>query len=62
MDGDEAFERDRGFVREEVVAAITLSEENRRISVFPTEQYDDYRHDELDGGGRPTDWARTPRI
>lgn len=42
-------------VREEVVAAITLSEENGRMSVFEGGDYDDYQRDELGGVWRPTD-------
>lgn len=42
-------------VREEVVAAITLSEENGRMSVFENGKYDDYQRDELGGVWRPTD-------
>ncbi|ELZ19671.1 hypothetical protein C475_22039 [Halosimplex carlsbadense 2-9-1] len=42
-------------VREEVVAAITLSEENGRMSVFQDGEYDDYQRDELGGVWRPTD-------
>lgn len=42
-------------VREEVVAAVTLSEENGRITVFEGGKYDDYLHDELGGVWRPTE-------
>ncbi|WP_234972362.1 diadenylate cyclase [Halobaculum gomorrense] len=42
-------------VREEVVAAITLSEENGRMSIFKDGDYDDYQRDELGGTWRPTD-------
>lgn len=42
-------------VREEVVAAITLSEENGRVSIFRDGTYDDYQRDELGGVWRPTD-------
>ncbi len=42
-------------VREEVVTAITLSEENGRMSVFKHGEYDDYQRDELGGVWRPTD-------
>ncbi|MDZ7702353.1 MAG: diadenylate cyclase [Halobacteriales archaeon] len=41
-------------VREEVVAAITLSEENGRMSIFEDGEYDDYQRDELGGAWRPT--------
>ena len=40
-------------VREEVVAAITLSEENGRMSLFEDGDYDDYQRDELGGVWRP---------
>lgn len=42
-------------VREEVVAAITLSEENGRMSIFKNGDYDDYQRDELGGVWRPAD-------
>jgi hypothetical protein len=42
-------------VREEVVAAITLSEENGRMSVFENGEYDDYRRDGLGGVWRPAE-------
>lgn len=42
-------------LRKEVVAAITLSEENGRMSVFQDGKYDDYQRDELGGVWRPTD-------
>jgi hypothetical protein len=42
-------------VREEVVAAITLSEENGRVSVFQDGDYDDYLRGELGGVWRPSD-------
>jgi hypothetical protein len=40
-------------VREEVVAAITLGEENSRMSLFEDGDYDDYQRDELGGVWRP---------
>jgi hypothetical protein len=40
--------------RDEVVAAVTLSEENGRVSVFKDGQYDDYQRSELGGVWRPT--------
>lgn len=36
-------------VREEVVATVTLSEENGRMSIFKDGDYDDYLRDELGG-------------
>lgn len=42
-------------VRSEVLAAITLSEENGRMSIFENGDYDDYQRDELGGVWRPTD-------
>lgn len=42
-------------VREEVVAAITLSEENGRVSIFQDGEYDDYQRDELGDVWRSTD-------
>lgn len=42
-------------VRDEVVAAITLSEENGRVSIFQDGDYDDYQRDELGGEWRPSD-------
>ena len=42
-------------VREEVVAAITLSEENGRMTVFTEGSYDDYQRDELGGEWRLAD-------
>lgn len=42
-------------VRAEVVVAITLSEENGRMTIFNDGEYDDYRRDELGGVWRPTD-------
>lgn len=42
-------------IREEVVAAITLSEENGRMSVFEGGEYDDYQRNELGGKWRPKD-------
>jgi len=36
-------------VREEVIATITLSEENGRMSIFEDGSYDDYLRDELGG-------------
>jgi hypothetical protein len=42
-------------VREEVLAAVTLSEEDGRVSVFQAGEYDDYQRDELGGVWRPTD-------
>jgi hypothetical protein len=42
-------------VREEVVAAITLSEENGRVTVFTDGTYNDYQRNELGGVWRPTD-------
>ncbi len=45
-------------VREEVVAAITLSEEDGRMTVFRNGNYDDYQRGELGGVWRPTDEPR----
>lgn len=42
-------------IREEVVAAITLSEENGRVSVFENGNYEDYQRDELGGVWHPSD-------
>jgi hypothetical protein len=42
-------------VRDEVMAAITLSEENGRMSIFKDGKYDDYQRDDLGGVWRPTD-------
>jgi diadenylate cyclase len=42
-------------VRAEVVAAITLSEEDGRMSVFQDGGYEDYQRHELGGVWRPTD-------
>lgn len=42
-------------VREEVVAAITLSEEDGRMTVFEDGDYNDYQRDELGGVWRPSD-------
>lgn len=42
-------------VREEVVAAITLSEENGRMSIFEDGDFDDYQRSELGGVWRPTE-------
>ena len=42
-------------VRSEVVAAITLSEENGRVSIFQDGSYEDYKRDELGGVWRPSD-------
>jgi DNA integrity scanning protein DisA with diadenylate cyclase activity len=36
-------------VREEVIATITLSEENGRMSIFEDGEYEDYLRDELGG-------------
>ena len=41
-------------VRDEIVAAITLSEENGRMTVFTEGIYDDYQRDELGGEWRLT--------
>jgi len=42
-------------VREEVVAAVTLSEENGRMTIFEDGEYDDYQRDALGGVWRPSD-------
>lgn len=42
-------------LREEVVAVITLSEENGRMSIFEDGDYEDYQRAELGGVWRPTD-------
>jgi diadenylate cyclase len=42
-------------VRSEVVAAITLSEENGRVSIFRDGSYEDYKRDELGGVWRPSE-------
>ncbi|AEN06724.1 hypothetical protein Halar_3103 [halophilic archaeon DL31] len=42
-------------VREEVVATITLSEENGRMTIFENGEYEDYQRDELGGVWRSTD-------
>lgn len=42
-------------IHEEVVAAITLSEENGRMPVFEGGEYDDYQRNELGGKWRPKD-------
>jgi len=42
-------------VREEVVAAVTLSEENGRMSIFEDGGYEDYLRDELGGVWRSGD-------
>lgn len=42
-------------VRSEVVAAITLSEENGRVSVFQDGSYEDYEPDDLGGVWRPSE-------
>lgn len=42
-------------VRSEVVAAITLSEEDGRMSLFKDGGYEDYKRDELGGVWRPSD-------
>lgn len=42
-------------VREEVVAAITLSEENGRMTIFDDGGYDDYQRNALGGVWRPSD-------
>lgn len=42
-------------VREEVVAAITLSEENGRMTIFEDGEYDDYQRDALGGVWRPSE-------
>lgn len=42
-------------VRSEVVAAITLSEEDGRMSLFQDGSYDDYKRHELGGVWRPSD-------
>ncbi len=40
-------------LRDEVVAAITLSEENGRVTIFRDGQHEDYRREELGGVWRP---------
>ena len=40
---------------EEVLAAVTLSEENGRVTVFENGSYEDYRHEELGGPWRADD-------
>lgn len=42
-------------IREEVVATITLSEENGRMTIFENGGYDDSQRDELGGVRRPTE-------
>jgi diadenylate cyclase len=42
-------------VRSEVVAAVTLSEENGRVSVFQDGDYEDYKRAELGGVWRPSE-------
>lgn len=42
-------------VRSEVVAAVTLSEENGRVSIFQNGRYEDYKRDELGGVWRPSE-------
>jgi DNA integrity scanning protein DisA with diadenylate cyclase activity len=42
-------------VRAEVVAAVTLSEEDGRVSVFEDGEYNDYQRDELGRVWRPTE-------
>ena len=42
-------------VRSEVVAAITLSEEDGRVSLFQDGRYEDYELDELGGVWRPSE-------
>lgn len=42
-------------VRSEVIAAITLSEENGRVSAFQDGSYEDYKRDELGGVWRPSE-------
>jgi hypothetical protein len=44
-------------VRDEVLAAVTVSEENGRVSVFKQGMYQDYERDELGGRWRATDSA-----
>ncbi|MFC4452051.1 MULTISPECIES: diadenylate cyclase [Halobacteriales] len=41
-------------VREEVVAAVTLSEEDGRMTLFEDGDYNDYQRDELGGEWRPS--------
>jgi hypothetical protein len=41
--------------REEVIAAVTLSEEDGRVTVFRDGTYDDYRREELGGPWRADD-------
>lgn len=41
-------------VRKEVLATVTLSEENGRVTVFKNGRYDDYQRTELGGMWRPT--------
>jgi hypothetical protein len=42
-------------VRAEVVAAVTLSGEDGRVSVFEDGEYNDYQRDDLGGVWRPTE-------
>ena len=42
-------------VRSEVLAAITLSEEDGRVSIFQDGSYEDYTRDELGGVWRPSE-------
>jgi DNA integrity scanning protein DisA with diadenylate cyclase activity len=42
-------------VRDAVLAAVTLSEENGRVTVFEDGSFADYERDELGGAWRPTD-------
>jgi len=61
LDGDETPERVGNLLREEVIWAITLSEEDGRVTTFRNGTYQDYPRDQIGGRWRPEEDPRSSR-